>query len=474
MNEVDWYEQRKTTIHMVRSGCSAQEIVEQLKRPLSWVYKWRSRFEQEGWAGLHSRSRAPKRHGKRLPAKVRRAILRTRSELEAEAAEGTGLQFVGPTAIRGRLGRKKIKPLPSTASIERVLRAAGVTKRGSRQPKAEVKYPHLHPSRPHQLLQADIVPHFLSGGEAVACFNAIDVVSRYPTGQAREQRRAEDAVDFLIHAWQEIGLPRYTQVDNEGCFSGGFTHPAVLGQVVRLALGVGAELVFSPLYHPESNGTVERFHQDYDGHVWDLLDLPDRPAVTRHGDCFFERYQHSPHHSALNGQTPAEVHYQQPPNRLSADFTRPKGKLPLTEGRIHFMRRVSPAGTVSVLNLEWAVPQPDLTQGVWVTIDFTLAGATLRIYDAAPDVDNRICLAAYPFPLKETVQPRPVINHAQDKVSVSSDEVVSTLTPGSLVLSYWRLLSPVSQASSSQFPSNLMVKVVHSAKAAANFISTMF
>jgi hypothetical protein len=74
------------------------------------------------------------------------------------------------------------------------------------------------------------------------------------------QRRAEDAADFLIHVWQEVGLPRYTQVDNEGCFSGGFTHPGVLGQVVRLALWVGTELVFNPMYNPESNGYVERFH----------------------------------------------------------------------------------------------------------------------------------------------------------------------------------------------------------------------
>jgi len=58
-------------------------------------------------------------------------------------------------------------------------------------------------------------------------------------------------------------VPDYTQLDNEGCFSGGFTHPGVLGKVLRLWLMVGTELVFSPLRHPESNGCVERFHQDY-------------------------------------------------------------------------------------------------------------------------------------------------------------------------------------------------------------------
>ncbi len=51
---------------------------------------------------------------------------------------------------------------------------------------------------------------------------------------------------------------------HKGCFSGGFTHPYVLGRVLRLGLLVGIELVYSPFYHPKSNGTVERFHQGYE------------------------------------------------------------------------------------------------------------------------------------------------------------------------------------------------------------------
>jgi hypothetical protein len=37
--------------------------------------------------------------------------------------------------------------------------------------------------------------------------------------------------------------------------------------VLRLALLVGTQLVFSPVRHPESNGTIERFHQDYSKNV---------------------------------------------------------------------------------------------------------------------------------------------------------------------------------------------------------------
>jgi hypothetical protein len=130
----------------------------------------------------------------------------------------------------------------------------------------------------------DIVPHCLLGGQAVACFNAIDVVSHYPSGLACISKRAQDAVAFLLQVWREVGVAHYTQLDNEACFSGGFTHAGVLGQVVRLGLYVGIEVIFSPLRHPASNGTVERFHQDYSRHVWQATELADVTAVERQAD----------------------------------------------------------------------------------------------------------------------------------------------------------------------------------------------
>jgi len=474
MATTDWYAERCTAIHMLRSGSSHAEVAAELKRPLSWVYKWQARFRQHGWAGLQSQSRAPKQQSRRLFSQVCQAIRRARSELEAEAEAQTGLQYVGPAAVQGRLRHQEVAPLPSSASIHRVLHAAEMTRRKSVPSQVEVKYPHLNPTQPHELVQVDIVPHVLTGGEDVPCFNALDVVSRYPTGRAYSQRRAEDAADFLIHVWQEIGLPRYTQVDNEGCFSGGFTHLGVLGQVVRLALWVGAELVFNPMYHPESNSYVERFHQDYDRHVWDLLDLPNRPAVTAPSDRFFSLYRHSPHHTALKGQTPAEVHFRSAPTRLPADFTRPAGKLPLTPGRIHFMRRVSSAGSVRVLNLDWCVPEPQPDQGVWVTIELTLAGATLYIYDAAPDAQDRTCLASYPFPLKEAVQPHPGIPSAPQPEDLSSAETLP-LTPGDLTLSHWRVLTPVKPTGLAPSLPGFVANVIRSTvKVTARFISTMW
>jgi putative transposase len=398
------YEKRQTAIHMLRSGQLPVEVAQELERSLAWVYKWRRRFEQEGWRGLRDRSRAPQSHPNELPETVRQAIRQARSQLEMKAEQPGELAYIGAQAIQSRLSKRRVKPLPSITSIERVLRDSDMTRPRMSAQEPEIVYPHLHPGKPHQLIQVDIVTHFLPGGPCVACFNAIDVVSHYPEGQQFATRKSGDAAHFLIQVWQQLGIAKYTQVDNESCFSGGFTHPGVLGTVLRLALYVGTELIFSPIRHPESNAYVERFHQDYNQHVWNKLELPDLATVQLHSPVFFEAYRDSEHIAALQGHSPVQIHAAHPVLHLPADFRLPK-KLPITAGKVHFMRRVDQDRKISLLNLSWEVPKAEPDQGVWATLTFSKAGAKLSVYDAAPDTPKRTCLALHPFPLKEPVQP---------------------------------------------------------------------
>ena len=63
--------------------------------------------------------------------------------------------------------------------------------------------------------------------------------------------------------------------------------------MVRLALQVGTELLFSPVYHPKSNSHVERFHQDYNLHVWQDTYLRDLKQVRQQSKSFYRRYRQS-------------------------------------------------------------------------------------------------------------------------------------------------------------------------------------
>lgn len=397
------FEERKLAIFQLKKGKTMAEVAENMNRSLYWVSKWNKRYQEEGWRGLQEQSRAPKQHGKELPMAIREAIAGTRLELEVEAALGIGLKYIGGQAIKTRLKANGVRPVPSVSSIERVLRETGLVRHQAKPSEPDVNYPHLQPIVAHQLCQVDIVPHFLGGGQRVSCFNAIDVVSRYPTGQAFAQRRSLDAVEFLIHVWRELGIPKYTQVDNESCFSGGATHKHVLGKVVRLALTVGTELLFSPVYYPQSNGFVERFHQDYNRHVWEDTYLENIAEVNRQADWFFDLYRQRLDHSQLSGQSPQQLHHLTTPQKLADDFVLTETKMPLRVGCIHFMRCVSEDGQVHVLNGDWAVPEFDPTKGVWVTIHFKTTGSHLSIFDESPDSQDRRCLVSYPFPLNEPV-----------------------------------------------------------------------
>jgi len=398
------YEDRKAAIHLLRSGQSKEKVANELEKSVRWVSKWQKRYQSEGWERLKSRSRCPHKIARQTPEEYKEAIRKARSELEAEAFEGKGLKYVGAQAVRTRLKENGLAPLPSTATIERVLREAGLTRPYRKKQEEKVYYPHLTVDHPKKLVQIDIVPHYLKGGQPIACFNAIDVSSRYPTGNSYFKKRSKDAEDFLIRMWEELDIPEYTQVDNESCFSGGFTHPYVLGKVVRLALAVGTQLVFSPVRHPQSNGFVERFHQDFNKHVWEDTYLESISDVRKKSQQFFSLYRLRPH-PRLNEQTPFEVH--KPPVQQNLSLTCTSSKRPLFEGQVHFMRRVGQDVAISVLNVRRDIPAAQPGQGVWATLRIRTSGAKLIIFDAAPDTPFRKRLATHPFKLSEEVFSHP-------------------------------------------------------------------
>jgi len=223
-------------------------------------------------------------------------------------------------------------------------------------------------------------------------------------GKQYEHKSTDKVLDLCLKTFQSIGVSEYTQMDNESSFNGGRTHPYVIGRVLRLMLLVGTELIYSPYRHPKSNAVVERFHQDYSQNVWEKVRMQNLLHVRQTSTRFCGRYRLSRHHSELNGQSSASLHFTTPPHFLLTDFVLPN-PLPITEGEIHFMRAVSKDQTIPIFNVNWStgLAQPD--QGVWATLFITCHGARLCLYDQAPDVLKRQCFANHHFPLSEPVLP---------------------------------------------------------------------
>ena len=186
------FAERKMAVHLLRKGEKVKNVATELGRSEDWVRKWWKRYRQEGFHGLQERSRAPKKHGRKLPEKMVTKVCLARSELEAERELGIGLKYIGALAVTTRLKKWGISPLPSKASIERILYEHKLTHKKGKKVEGKVEYPHLQPKQAQELVQVDIVPHYLTVVAKYPCFNAIDVVSRYHTGVAYRQRRAQD------------------------------------------------------------------------------------------------------------------------------------------------------------------------------------------------------------------------------------------------------------------------------------------
>jgi hypothetical protein len=106
---------------------------------------------------------------------------------------------------------------------------------------------------------------------------------------------------------------------------------------------------------------------------------------------------------ALQGKTPAQMRQGIQVTRLTADLRRliPVERLPITAGRIHFMRKVDHTGQVKFLNETWLVGPKWIGEYVRATVDTAQQTLTLW-HQADADADWRL-IKTRQFRLKETV-----------------------------------------------------------------------
>ena len=71
----------------------------------------------------------------------------------------------------------------------------------------------------------------------------------------------------------------------------------------------------------------------------------------------------------LNGLTPWQAQRRELRHRLTAtQIASLPATLPITAGRIHFVRKIQPDGTVTILNETWKVGKRLAGQYVWATL----------------------------------------------------------------------------------------------------------
>lgn len=375
---------RREAIRRRLAGQKRTEICKLLHRTTRWFDKWWRLYREHPTTQFADGSRTPHRSPYRLSSEVERMIVAVRRAREAASQPDTRYGFIGPRAVQTDLDRLGLRPLPSLASIQRVMARHGLTHRCGRGVETAY-YPEPMAGEPNAIHALDIITRHLKGGAEIQNLHTIDHFSQAVHLSQALDKTTETVEAHLLDTWADLGLPWIQQLDNEGTFRGGHTHPRVIGQVVRLCLFCGIEPLFIPDREPKRNHRIETFHSVWLAGFWSRRRFRNLAHVREEVPAFVHYYHHIYRPPSLEGKTPAQMRRGFQPVRLTPVLRRliPTGRLPITEGRIHFIRRVDGQGLVSLLNDTWLVGQRWIGEYVWATIDTATQRLTLWHWSGA-------------------------------------------------------------------------------------------
>lgn len=390
---------RRKAIRLTLRGLKPQQILKHIPRSRAWLYRWQRRFDHLGWPGLKSHSRRPHQPAHQYDEHVGQVVIRTRRSLEKRT-----IGLVGPKAIQRELRQGRLlRCIPALTTIKRMLRAAGLTKATAPAP-PPVYFPHPTPTQRYVLHMMDWTARYLEGGEKVFAFHTIDCQTRAFKQTIATDKTTATVCAHALEVWQTLGLPHGLQLDNDAAFCGGYKAPRVFGHFVRLCLYLGIEPIFIPVGEAKRNGLVERLNGLWSQSFWQRRRFHSPAQVKRASPDFEAWYTHHYEPPPLQGQTPAQAQRDVSRQRLRAQQTRALPiELPITAGRLHFLRYVTPDGQITLLNETWHVDKRLTGQYVWATL--VTHEQRLRIYHRrSPQARVRL-VKTFPYAIPETVVP---------------------------------------------------------------------
>jgi len=395
---------RREAIRRRLAGESRTVICKDLERPTRWFDKWWREYQERPDTQLADHSRAPHHSPHRLSPQVERMIVCIRRAREAGRTPETRYGLIGQRTVQADLKRLQVEPLPSLAAIQRVLAKSGLTHPlGAATDTAY--YPWLAAWASNAIHATDIITRHLCGGLEIQNFHTLDHFSHAVHLSQMLDKTSLTICTHLLETWADLGLPFIQQFDNEGAFCGGHTHARVIGRVGRLCLFCGIEPLFIPEYEPKRNHLVETFHSVWLASFWSRCVFRNLAHVQAEAPTFVDHYHRDYRPPSLAGKTPAQMRRGFKPFRFTRPLREviPDGRLPITAGRIHVIRKVDCQGTRSFLNESWCMGKQWMGEYVWAMIDTLEQSVTFwQKADATAEWQH---LTTRRFQLKDPVQP---------------------------------------------------------------------
>jgi transposase InsO family protein len=349
---------RQRAISLRLAGRAVKHICSALGRCEAWFHRWWRRHLESGPEGLYDRTRANHHVAQHLPPELERTVLSIRRRLQAHATPATRYSLTGAGAILAELQALGLGPLPCARTIERVLQRHGLTAPRVRLAPLLPRqaYPGPQARAANELHEVDLVGPIYLRGRRPRCYIWVgkDAFDGAVCLRLAESRRMDEVLWFLGECWKDLGLPEQVQFDNARELAGWGQSARALSRVIRLCLRYGVGPVFIPEGEPQFNGSAENFNGWFQPRLFDRRFS--RPGDLRRELARLQEAVNTQHvHPRLGGRTPAQHRRGLRLQKLPAGFVVPTGKLPLSAGRVTFIRRVRSAGTVTVLSQTFRV-----------------------------------------------------------------------------------------------------------------------
>jgi putative transposase len=355
---------RRKAFKLFDQGKSVAQIRNLIPRSGSWVYKWKRRFAQRRWHALDSLPKAPHSSAHKYEQSTVKLVLRLRQHF-ARSAVG----LIGARAIRQEvLRRRLLRRVPSILTINRWLKQAGLIPTASR-PEADPYYPQPRLPEDCVLLSCDWISRYLAGGEKPYALHTIDARTHALCQTISTAKTTESLLHHILQAFTEMGLADFVQIDNDGAFTNLGKNQRVFGRFLRVLLYLGVEPLFIPPGEPKRNSLVEGVNHLWAQSFFDKAHFPSVAHLKRKSPQFLAWYdRYAP--PRLGGLSVGEAKRGVKRRRLKVSERRAiPHPLPLTQGRIHFIRRVDERGEIRILNESWKVSKRLAGEYVWATVD---------------------------------------------------------------------------------------------------------
>ena len=285
-------------------GRSKSEVARQYGLSRRWVITVVQRYLAEGEAGLQPRSRRPLTSPHQTSQAVEDEIIAIRKELDRGGHEAGAATIAFHLEVRHGGS-------PAVSTIWRILCQRGfVTPQPHRRPKSS--YLRFAAEQPNERWQADITHWTLADGTDVEILNMLDDHSRLCLdSHTLRVFKGHDVDRRFRETANTYGNPASLLTDNGAVFTGRSRGHGRVALQVTLHL-LGTSFRHSRPDHPQTCGTVERFHHPLK--KW----LARQPAARtlRHQQAqldTFRRYHNQLQpHRALGRRTPAEAYTARP------------------------------------------------------------------------------------------------------------------------------------------------------------------